>query len=84
MSNYETICSLFLKRVEEDPQRVAVRFHGENKSYGQLADDARGIANWLRTRGITRGDRVVLLLANSPEYVSGYLGIMQAGGIVLA
>jgi len=84
MSNDETICSLFQKRVEEDPHRVAIHCRGENTTYGQLAKDANGIASWLQSIGVSRGDRVVLLLANSSEYVASYLGILQAGGIVVA
>lgn len=60
-------------------QSVAV-VHGEKSfTYHDVEEQANGIANLLRARGIVRGDRVALLADNGFEYVTGFFGILKAG-----
>ena len=74
----------FEVRARECPQNVAVHFRQRDLTYAELADQAARIAGWLAARGLIRGDRVALLLPNSPEYVASYLGVLRAGGIAVA
>lgn len=39
------------------------------------------IARWLVKHGLKKGDRVLMLLDNSPEYVASYYGILKGGGV---
>lgn len=48
-------------------------------SYKELNDDANRMANALKKLGITRGDRVALLLGNSPEFIISYFGTVKLG-----
>ncbi|MFH1924580.1 MAG: class I adenylate-forming enzyme family protein [Planctomycetota bacterium] len=79
-----TLCELFHERAEAAPSRIALHCKGQDVTYGQLACQAAAIAAWLEREGIKRGDRVVMLLGNSAEYVACYLGILRAGGVVVA
>jgi long-chain acyl-CoA synthetase len=65
----------------EYPGRVAIRFHEEALSYGELAERISRCAHALRERGIGRGDRVGLLLVNCPESVIAYYGITAVGAV---
>jgi acyl-CoA synthetase (AMP-forming)/AMP-acid ligase II len=51
-------------------------------TYGRLGELTFGAAAELRDV-IEHGDRVALLLENSPEYVSVYYGAWQAGGVAV-
>ncbi|MFC1938022.1 long-chain fatty acid--CoA ligase, partial [Chloroflexota bacterium] len=42
------------------------------------------LAAGLKDLGITKGDRVVLSLPNTPEFIISYYGIMKAGAIVVS
>jgi len=64
-----------------DPGKVAV-FAGERPwaSYGELADRAARLAAGLRARlGLEAGDRVAIVMRNSPEYLVALYGIWWAG-----
>jgi long-chain acyl-CoA synthetase len=65
------------------PDKCAL-VHGDDRvSYGELNRDANRIARWLIGRGVTPGDRVVLLLENCREYLAGYYGCLKAGGVAV-
>lgn len=79
-----TLCDFYRKQIESHPHRVAVHHRGCDTTYGQLGAQAGAFAAWLIERGLSKGDRVALLIPNSAEYVACYLGILQAGGIAVA
>jgi long-chain acyl-CoA synthetase len=62
-------------------QKTAVTMGDHVLSYAQLDEDSNKVANALKGMGISKGDRVAMLLANSPEFVTTYFGVVKAGGI---
>jgi len=50
-------------------------------SYAELDEAANRLANAFMTMGIRKGDRVAMLMANRPEFVNVYFGIIKAGTI---
>jgi acetyl-CoA synthetase len=72
----------------EDPDRTALldyRLDGapERLSYLELARRSNALANALRARGISRGDRVALLLPQSFETVIAHVAIYKLGAIAV-
>jgi long-chain acyl-CoA synthetase len=63
------------------PGKVALICGERRITYAALAEQAAGLAQALRIRGVERGDRVVLLLDNSPEAVAAIFGVLQAGAV---
>ena len=53
-------------------------------TYEDIETSANRMARLLREIGIKSGDRVAMLVANSPFYVITYYGILKAGGIVVS
>lgn len=51
------------------------------KSYGELGRLTNRVGNLLLASGIGRGDRVVLLLHDSPWFVAVFLGAMKIGAV---
>jgi acyl-CoA synthetase (AMP-forming)/AMP-acid ligase II len=64
--------------------RTAIVQRGLRWTYAQLGEHATTIAERLFDAGITPGDRVILWMENCAEYVASYLGILKAGGVVVA
>lgn len=62
------------------PDKVALICRERRLTYGDIEARASRLAAALRTRGIHRGDRVVLCLGNSIELVIGIFGVLKAGG----
>lgn len=57
---------------------------GERRvSYAELDENSNKIANTMMNIGIKKGDRVAMLLTNSPEFVAVYFGIIKAGAIAV-
>ncbi|GAA0355796.1 AMP-binding protein [Bacillus horti] len=65
------------------PNHTAIRFLGKSVSYRKLYEQALSLANALRSLGVTEGKRVALMLANCPQAVIGYFGVLLAGGVVV-
>jgi fatty-acyl-CoA synthase len=51
------------------------------KSYGDLLEGARVVANYLRNRGLQRGDKVLILLMTSTPFTDAFFGTILAGGV---
>ncbi len=60
-----------------DPSARAVQFDGTWSSWGELATLTRRIGT------LTAGDRVGIMLRNSPPHVAALLGVLEAGGTVV-
>jgi len=73
---------------EIDPARTAIFNLGadgavEEVSYGALREASNRLANALAARGIGRGDRIALLLAQGPAVAVSHIAIYKLGAIAL-
>jgi fatty-acyl-CoA synthase len=66
-----------------DLNRTAVVFEGRSRTYGELRERSRRVANALLGLGIERLDRVALLSSNRLEYLEIEMGISAARGIMV-
>ena len=78
----KTILDVIGETVRERPDHPALIFKGARMTYAELAQltDAFGAA--LVAQGVKKGDRVALLLPNSPQAVIAQVGAWKAGAIV--
>jgi len=65
------------------PEKVAIHFMGKEMTYKELYNESLSFASYLQELGIVKGDRVAIMLANTPQSVISYFGILMAGGIVV-
>jgi long-chain acyl-CoA synthetase len=65
------------------PQRVALEFLGLELSYAQLLEAARRFANALVALGVLPGDRVAIMLPNTPQFVIAFYGTLMAGAVAV-
>ena len=71
-------------RVAEDPQRTAIDYYGGRLSYAELKRQADALAGFLQRRcGVARGERVLLYLQNSPQFVIAYYAVLRADAVVV-
>jgi len=80
--------SLSLNRILTDsvakyPDNVVLVFGGRRTTYSQLNDWVDRFSSGLAALGVGRGDRVALLLGNSPEFIVSYYGILRLGAVVV-
>ena len=70
----------------EAPTRLALLHHdaaGRRRSwtFGDLAEQANRLANALRALGVSRGDRVALVLPQCPEVAVTHLALFKLGAV---
>ena len=65
------------------PDKIAYLQDRERASYCQINTSANRLAAYLLAQGGVPGDRVVLLLENSLQYVASYYGVLKAGGVAV-
>ncbi|MGA2566223.1 MAG: AMP-binding protein, partial [Pseudolabrys sp.] len=52
-------------------------------SYGVLRETSNRLANVLRAHGVARGDRVAILLPQTPEVAAAHIAIYKLGAVAL-
>lgn len=65
------------------PAKIAFIHDDVRVTYEQINSMANMLALWLREQGIAAGDRVVIFLENSIEYVVSYYGTLKIGGVAV-
>ncbi len=65
------------------PDHPAIHYYGSNISYRELQNQAERLAGYLQQAGVKDGDRVLLYMQNSPQYIIGYFAILRANAVVV-
>ncbi|MFF1650922.1 long-chain fatty acid--CoA ligase [Streptomyces sp. NPDC058240] len=65
------------------PDRAALRLGDDIVTYRTLDQRTVRVAAMLCDRGVRPGDRVGLMLTDTPEFAFAYFGVLRAGGVVV-
>src|SRR5947199_8227300 len=66
------------------PAKTAIDFYGTKISYAEIKREADALAGFLQRRcGVAKGDRVLLYLQNSPQFIIAYYAILRADAVVV-
>ena len=65
------------------PDHDAILFKDKTYSYADLDDNVIAYANYLKDKGIKKGDKVILNAGNCPEFLFLYCGIVRNAAIVV-
>ncbi|MDI6726482.1 MAG: AMP-binding protein [Smithellaceae bacterium] len=79
----QTIIAAFEGQVEKNPQKTAIIFLGAAYSYGKLGEAVGRFAAALSQLGLRQGDKLILYIPNSPQWLIAWLGIQKIGGIAV-
>jgi len=82
------IASWTCRRWSSEPERLALRWEDEGGAteswtFARLQDAANRLSNALAALGVSRGDRVALILPQRPQTAISYLAIFQMGAIAV-
>ena len=64
-------------------RRTAILYEQRQISYAELRDQTLAVARGLRALGVERGDRVALLLNDSPEFIAAFVSICSNGAVAV-
>ncbi|MFE9328798.1 long-chain-fatty-acid--CoA ligase [Nocardia sp. NPDC052278] len=65
------------------PDKSAYIFFGRAMTYRELRSQAERVAGWLHSVGVGAGDRVAVMMQNSPQFVVAVYGILRANAVVV-
>jgi acyl-coenzyme A synthetase/AMP-(fatty) acid ligase len=64
--------------------RIALVADSREVSFSQLAEDVRRASSALVALGVRPGDRVLLLMRDTPECAAAWLGVVRVGAVAVA
>jgi len=79
----QTLVQMMTASVKKYRRRPALDFFGATMSYGELGDQIDRVASGLKKLGVTHGDRVALVMPNSPQHVVAFYAVLRLGAIVV-
>jgi fatty-acyl-CoA synthase len=66
------------------PNKAFLVYYDTKVSFAEFHNEAERVAGYLEQRcGVRKGDRVLLLMQNSPQFMIGYYGILRANAVVV-
>ncbi|WP_334190611.1 long-chain fatty acid--CoA ligase [Noviherbaspirillum sp.] len=66
------------------PDKPYIIFYDTPISFAEFKDEAERIAGYLEHEcGVKKGDRVLLYMQNSPQFILAYYGILRANAVVV-
>lgn len=79
----ETLVHAFRDSVARAPGHPALAYFDGRLTYREADELSDSVAGHLAARGLERGDRVAIMLQNSPQFVLALLGAWKAGATVV-
>lgn len=66
------------------PDQSAIYYYGNTISYKELDEEVNALAGFLQQKlGVAKGERVLLFMQNSPQFVIGFYAISRADAVVV-
>ena len=66
------------------PKKTAVVYYGSEISYEKLLDEVSQMAGYLKGElGVSKGDRVILYMQNSPQFVVAFYALLRMGATIV-
>ncbi len=66
------------------PDKTAIVYYGTEISYSRLREEVNVLAGYLQKEsGVGKGDRVILYLQNSPQFVVAFYAALRLGAVVV-
>jgi fatty-acyl-CoA synthase len=66
------------------PDHSAIYYYGNTISYKELDEEVNALAGFLQQKlGVAKGERVLLFMQNSPQFVIGFYAISRADAVVV-
>jgi len=77
----EPVFTAIERMCEKYPARPAIIYLGKIWNYTELKELIDRFAKALYTLGVGHGDRVMLYIPNSPQFIAGFFGTMKIGAV---
>jgi len=79
--HFDSMAEMVTVRAQEIPDRTHVLFYDEVITYAQTNERSNRVGNYLKEKGVTKGDIVSVMILNSPEVYYTMFGAQKLGAI---
>ena len=80
---YRSLVELLESAFRRHSQRDALCCMEKRLSFGEVDEMSVALGAWLQAVGLSRGDRVAVMMPNVPQYLVAIAGILRAGFVVV-
>ena len=81
-SLYSSLVALMEASFTQFADRTAFSFMGQDLTYADLDTQSQAMAAYLQSLGLSRGDRIAIMMPNMPQYPIAVAAILRAGYVV--
>lgn len=81
---FESVAQMLTVRSNETPDALHVCYYDQRLTYKDTNDRANKVANFLKAKGVKKGDVVSVMVLNAPEIYYAMWGAQKLGAIALA
>ena len=78
-----TLVDNYVENLKNHRDRNATWFFGQSTTYAQLDKQVRAVAASLKSLGVSKGDRVAVVLPNCPQHIVAVHAILRLGATVV-
>ena len=82
-THYPSLVALMDEAFHQYAPRVAYSFMGRDISFAETETLSRALAAYLQGLGLSKGDRVAIMMPNVPQYPVSVAAILRAGFVVV-
>ncbi len=82
-SQYSSLVGLLEESFSKYADRSAYSFMGKDISFAQTGEESLALAAYLQSLGLSKGDRVAIMMPNVPQYPVTAAAILRAGFVVV-
>ena len=83
VAQYRSLVDLMVDSFERHADRTAYAFLGRDFTYRDIDQRSQALAAYLQGKGLARGDRVAIMMPNTPQYPVAVAAILRAGFVVV-
>ena len=83
VNQYSSLVGLMEESFKKYAPRVAYSFMGKDTTFAQTDSLSSAFASYLQNLGLDKGDRVAIMMPNTPQYPITVAAILRAGFVVV-
>ena len=83
LGQYSSLVELMEESFSRYAKLPAYSFMGKQIGFAETDRDSQALAAYLQSLGLTRGDRVALMMPNIPQYPTSVAAVLRAGFVVV-
>lgn len=66
------------------PDKTAIHYYGGSMTYRRFSEEVECMAGFMQSKlGVVTGDRILLYMQNSPQFIIAYYAILRANAVVV-